>query len=105
MNKEQLQARLARELPKWSWTGQCITRTYRTSGWSATLQVTNAIAYLAEASWHHPDLEISWGHVVVRLTTHDAGGVTDKDIDLAHRMESLVLQNPGGNHHPLVLES
>ncbi len=57
--------------------------------------VTNAIGHLAEAAWHHPDLEVRFGSVTVRLQTHDAGGITGKDLDLARQIEAVVLWRPG----------
>ena len=45
--------------------------------------LVNAIGYLAEAAWHHPDLAVTWGKVWVKLKTHSAGGITDKDFALA----------------------
>jgi dihydroneopterin aldolase len=87
-------ARLAAELPRWSVEdtagGPVLARSYRTGGWKATMMVANAIAHLAESAWHHPDLALSYPSVTVRLTTHDAGGITDKDFALAARIEALL---------------
>lgn len=83
-----------RELAGWSADGDAITRTYTTDGWPTTLMLVNAIGFLAEAADHHPDLAVSWGKVVVRLNTHTAGGVTDKDLALAQRIEGLALWRP-----------
>ena len=47
------------------------------------------VGFLAEAADHHPDLDIRWRTVRVLLTTHDSGGVTDKDLALAHRIEEV----------------
>jgi len=52
--------------------------------------VVNAIGYLAEASWHHPDIEVSYDTVKVILTTHSEGGVTEKDIELAKKIDELL---------------
>ena len=43
--------------------------------------LVNAIGYCAEAAYHHPDLSVTWGRVTVKLSTHSAGGITDKDFD------------------------
>jgi 4a-hydroxytetrahydrobiopterin dehydratase len=45
---------------------------------------------LAEKAWHHPDIDIRWNQVTLRLTTHDAGGLTEKDFDLAGKFDHLV---------------
>ena len=60
-------------------------RFYETDGWPTTLMAVNAIGFLCEAADHHPDLTVSWGKLTVRLNTHTAGGVTDKDLELARR--------------------
>ena len=49
--------------------------------------VTNAIGHLAEAAWHHPDILATFPRVEVRLKNHDAGGITDKDFELAKKIE------------------
>ncbi len=87
-------AKLAADLPEWTFEAGCIARTYRTSGWRATLMVVNAIGHLAELAWHHPDLEVHYSRVVVTLNTHDAGGITDKDFALARKIESVILWQP-----------
>ena len=49
---------------------------------------------LSEAAYHHPDLSVTWGRVTVKLSTHSAGGITDKDFALARRIEDVVLWRP-----------
>ena len=56
--------------------------------------LVNAIGFIAEAADHHPDLKVSWGRLVVTLSTHSAGGVTDKDFDLARRIEEIARWHP-----------
>lgn len=81
-------------LSGWRVDGGAITRTYETEGWGTTLMLVNALGFIAEAADHHPDLEVSWAKVTVRLSTHSAGGITDKDIALAREMERLALWRP-----------
>jgi len=83
------------ELPHWRHEGAAITRLYKTGGWKATLMAVNLVGYLAEAAWHHPQLTATFGALEVRLDTHDAGGVTDKDFALAAQIEALLMQPPG----------
>ena len=83
-------------LPGWAEKAGAIERTYATDGWPTTLMLVNAIGFIAEASDHHPDLAVSWGKVTVRLNTHSAGGITDKDLELARVIESQALWRPGG---------
>jgi 4a-hydroxytetrahydrobiopterin dehydratase len=87
-------ARLARELPLWTLEGGWIRRSYHTHSWKGTLMVINTIGHLAEAAWHHPDLSVSYASVEVRLKTHDAKGITDKDFALAAKIEEVVQWQP-----------
>ncbi|MHB8354243.1 MAG: 4a-hydroxytetrahydrobiopterin dehydratase [Burkholderiales bacterium] len=86
---------LARELPHWRLEAGTIQRTYRTQGWKGTLMVVNALGHLAEAAWHHPELEVSYDKVLVKLSNHAAGGITDKDFELARKMDAFILWQPG----------
>ena len=83
-------------LPGWYFEDGWIRRVYKTDGWQATLMLTNAIGYLAEAAYHHPDLAVTWGRITVKLSTHSAGGITDKDFELARRIEDVALWRPQG---------
>lgn len=85
---------IAESLTGWYVEDGWLRRKYTTSGWTVTLMLVNAIGYLAEAAWHHPDLAVSWGKVWVKLKTHSAGGITDKDFALACRIEDVVLWRP-----------
>jgi 4a-hydroxytetrahydrobiopterin dehydratase len=83
-------------LPRWSGADGWLQREYVTDGWRTTMLAVNAIAFLAEAANHHPDLEVHWNRIVVRLQTHSAGGVTDKDLQLASQVEATVTWQPTG---------
>jgi len=83
-----------KELPEWEFRDGWIRRSFKTPGWPHTLMLVNAIGYRAEAAFHHPDLEVGWARVVVKLQTHSAGGITDKDFALAHEVESLATWLP-----------
>ncbi len=91
---EEVQERLARELPDWYLEDGWIRRFYRTDGWQTTMMLVNTIGFLAEAAYHHPDLTVSWAKVWVKLQTHAAGGITDKDFELAKKIEEVVLWRP-----------
>ena len=71
-----------------------LRRKFKTDGWPTTLMLTNAIGYLCEAAYHHADLSITWGKLWVKLKTHSAGGITDKDFELARKIEEIVLWRP-----------
>ena len=92
---EALRGRL-KDLPGWSEQHGTIERVYATDGWPTTIMLVNLIAFLAEAADHHPDLAVSWARVAVRLNTHSAGGITDKDIELARTIERQALWRPSG---------
>jgi 4a-hydroxytetrahydrobiopterin dehydratase len=85
-----------KELPGWYYENGWIRRQYQTDGWPTTLMLVNAIGFLAEAAYHHPDLAVTWAKVWVKLQTHTAGGITDKDLELARQIERLVLWRPHG---------
>jgi 4a-hydroxytetrahydrobiopterin dehydratase len=74
--------------------GGWLRRKYATDGWQATLMLVNAVGYLCEAAWHHADLSVTWGKVWVKLKTHSAGGITDKDFALAKKIEGVILWRP-----------
>jgi len=92
---EEIEARLKDELPGWYFEEGWIRRKFKTSGWKATLMVVNTVGHLAEAAWHHPDLTVSYAFVTVKLQTHDAKGITDKDFELAKKIEDVVMWRPG----------
>ncbi len=94
-SEEEIAARLGAELPHWSFKDGWIRRTYRTSGWKSTLMAVNTIGHLAEAAWHHPDLNVSYAFVTVKLQNHAAKGITDKDFELARKMDEVLLWRPG----------
>jgi len=83
-----------RELPGWYFEDGWIRRAYKTDGWHTTLMLVNTIGYLAEAAYHHPDLSVTWARITVKLSTHSAGGITEKDFALARKIEDVVLWRP-----------
>ena len=88
-NDAQIADRL-RDLEGWSYQGGVIQRVFKTTGFPMTLMLVNAIGYLAESADHHPDMLVKWGSVGVALSTHSAGGITDKDFALARAVQDLV---------------
>ena len=87
-------ARLTGPLRHWRHQEGCLVRIYRTGGWKGTMMVVNAIGHLAEAAWHHPEIRATYPVVEVRLDTHDVGGITDRDFELAARIEDFVHWRP-----------
>ena len=92
---EEVEAKIAElGLDGWYLEGGWLRRKYNTDGWPTTLMLVNAIGYVSEAAYHHPDLAVTWGKVWVKLTTHSAGGITDNDFALARKIEDSVLWRP-----------
>ncbi len=94
--EEEIEARLKAELPLWYYEKGWIRRKYRTGGWKATLMVVNTVGHLAETAWHHPDLAVSYAFVIVKLVTHSAKGVTEKDFRLARKIEEVLFWDAPG---------
>lgn len=74
-------------LPGWRRKGKAILRTFEFPDFPAAMKFVQAVARLAEKAQHHPDIDIRWNKVTLLLTTHDAGGLTDKDFVLAARIQ------------------
>lgn len=94
INEMQARSRLAANLPEWRLEGGQLARTWRTQNWKATLMAINAIGHFAEAAWHHPEIHASYSSVSVFLHTHDAGGVTERDFELAGMLEQMIGWRP-----------
>ncbi|MCZ2105020.1 MAG: 4a-hydroxytetrahydrobiopterin dehydratase [Comamonadaceae bacterium] len=67
-----------------------IEKTYRFANYFETIAFVNAIAYIAHVQDHHPDLSVHYDRCVVRLNTHDVGGISDTDIECARQMDALL---------------
>jgi 4a-hydroxytetrahydrobiopterin dehydratase len=90
LSDEQIEARLM-ELEGWRLNeAGAIAKTYIFAGFPQALMFTTAVGVLAEAAQHHPDITINWNKVTLALTTHDAGGLTDKDFDLARQIDAAL---------------
>jgi 4a-hydroxytetrahydrobiopterin dehydratase len=94
-SEQEVEAYLKEHLPHWRFERGWIRRTFKTHSWKGTLMVINAVGHLAEAAWHHPDITASYAWVEVRLMTHTAKGITDKDYQLARKIEEVVQWRPG----------
>jgi 4a-hydroxytetrahydrobiopterin dehydratase len=92
---EEVEARLKTELPHWYFENGWIRRKYKTSGWKSTLMLVTTVGHLAEAAFHHPDMSLSYAFVIVKLTNHAAKGITNKDFELAKKIEDVVMWQPG----------
>jgi len=84
----EIAARLA-EVPKWTRIGSAITRSWEFEDFVGALAFINKVGALAEAMNHHPDIVNSWNKVTLTLTTHDRGGLTELDFELAKKIDAL----------------
>ncbi len=91
---EEVEARLKQELPQWYLEKGWIRRKYKTAGWKGTLMVINTVGHLSEAAFHHPDITASYAWVEVRLQNHAAKGISDKDFELAKKIEEVIHWQP-----------
>ena len=94
-SEAEIAERLQKDLPNWRYENGWIRRKYKTHSWKSTLMVINTVGHLAEAAWHHPDITASYAWVEVRLMNHAAKGITDKDFQLAKKIEDVVQWQPG----------
>jgi 4a-hydroxytetrahydrobiopterin dehydratase len=76
-------------IPNWKLQDAAIARTYEFKDFPAAVKFVETVAALAEQAWHHPDIDIRWNKVTLTLTTHDAGGLTEKDFALAKQFDGL----------------
>lgn len=89
LSQEEVQGSLSR-LPGWARSGDAITKTFRFMAYLDGVAFVNRVANAAEAADHHPDMTLGYKQVAVTLTTHSAGGITQKDFALAAEIEKLV---------------
>jgi 4a-hydroxytetrahydrobiopterin dehydratase len=76
-------------LPGWSRDGDAIVKQFELQSFPAAIAFVTRIGFFAEHANHHPDLDIRWRNVRVLLSTHDSGGITEKDVSLAGEIESI----------------
>ena len=76
-------------IPQWRRQDGKIMRTFEFKDFPAAIQFVGTVAVLAEEAWHHPDIDIRWNKVTLALTTHDAGGLTEKDFALARQFDRV----------------
>ena len=76
-------------LPGWQRKGDAIQRVFEFSDFKAAMQFVNKIAEAAESANHHPDIDIRYNKVTMALVSHDAGGVTEKDVRMAQRINQI----------------
>ena len=88
LNQTEIEQKL-QTVPQWQQKDQNLTRTFKFKGFVEAIAFVDKLVEPAEAAGHHPDLAISYNKVTVSLTTHDAGGLTQMDFDLAQKISEI----------------
>lgn len=88
LSQEEIGDRL-RELSGWEVKKGKLLKTYSFNDFMGAVRFVDRLAPVAESERHHPDLQVGWGKVAVELTTHSAGGLTEKDFKLASLIDQL----------------
>jgi 4a-hydroxytetrahydrobiopterin dehydratase len=88
LSESEVQQALAR-LPGWERAGIAIQRTFQFPDFVAAMQFVNRVAEAAEQANHHPDIDIRYNKVVLALVSHDSGGITQRDVSMAERINVL----------------
>lgn len=86
LSESELQTALA-ALPGWTLTNGMLMKTFELPTFPDAIALVNGAAEMAEAQGHHPDMDIRYNKVTFGLVTHDQGGITDKDVTMAHAIE------------------
>ena len=90
MNLESINE-ILKDLKDWSYDqeSKSLVKTFPFKTYTKNIAFVNAVAWIANKLNHHPDLEVSFNKCVVKITTHDEGGITEKDLELAVQIEKL----------------
>jgi 4a-hydroxytetrahydrobiopterin dehydratase len=89
LTTDQIEA-LAQQLPAWSLVNGKLRRELRFADFVEAFGFMSRVALVAEAMGHHPEWSNVWNRVVIELTTHDTGGLSNLDVQLAQRINTLV---------------
>ncbi|NJK82092.1 MAG: 4a-hydroxytetrahydrobiopterin dehydratase [Chloroflexaceae bacterium] len=82
---------LLENLSGWTLEGDTIKKVYMLHTFPTVISFVTHIGFLAEAAGHHPDMDIRYNRLTVALSTHDAGGLTQKDFDLAMQIDEIIV--------------
>ncbi len=88
LSQDQIDGALA-DLEGWSYSDGALTRTFRFADFPRAVDFVEHLADVAESMQHHPDIDIRYNKVTLRLVTHSAGGVTGRDVELATHLQQL----------------
>jgi len=79
-----------KKLPEWDLEKKHIERLFEFEDFTQAMDFVNSVAEIAEEDDHHPDIDIRYGKVTLRLSTHSEGGLTDMDFEVAEKIDTLV---------------
>ncbi len=88
LNESELKQAL-KSLPEWQLTDGSLVREWKFKDFLEAIAFVNRIATVAEAAGHHPDIDIRYNRVKLGLVTHDAGGITASDVDMAKKLNAV----------------
>lgn len=88
LSQQEIDSRIC-NLPRWAIESGELVRTFAFRDFLSSIDFVNQVAKAAEGSGHHPDIDIRYSRVRIALTTHDAGGLTEKDFNLAEEIDKL----------------
>ncbi len=88
LSQDAIDAKL-NDLPEWSQIGDTLQRTFKFADFVAAKAFVDRVAELAETQQHHPDILIRYDKVTLTMSTHDAGGITDRDFEFAHATDTV----------------
>ena len=89
LSSDEIEQRLG-DLADWDHEGDQIRKTFQLASFPMAIAFVTQVGFLAEAAGHHPDIDIRWRKVTLVLTTHDAGGLSAKDFDLAAQIDEIL---------------
>ncbi|MEM7699173.1 MAG: 4a-hydroxytetrahydrobiopterin dehydratase [Verrucomicrobiota bacterium] len=81
---------LMKKIPEWDREDKELVRIFEFDEFMEGIDFVNGVADIAEESNHHPDIDIRWCTITMRLTTHDEGGLTELDFEMAGKIDTLV---------------
>jgi 4a-hydroxytetrahydrobiopterin dehydratase len=76
--------------PEWTVQGNAIIRTFAFEDFAEALGFATRVGVAAERAFHHPDIDIRWNNVTLALSSHDVGGLTERDTELAAKIDGFV---------------
>jgi len=99
-DEAEIERHLSEGLEGWGFTDGHLIREFRTGDWRRGSLLAGAIAFLGEAAFHHPDIVLGFPALTVRLRSHDVDGITDRDFELARRIEEVATWRPTAGDGP-----